>query len=163
MSDSDIFIKLLPKILGDPAAAKVYNPVVCYGSPIALHTAAKWADSVIAKEFPEAKIVRIDGPAFTNQMIQIIRDSGDVTRFIKCCCNGDVLILTEPEALAGKELSSEKLFYILDDYLLRGQAIIAFADTPPFRIPKLMPRIRTQLEGGILLNLGRNSIGAIDP
>ncbi|MDR9824894.1 DnaA/Hda family protein, partial [Vibrio sp. FNV 38] len=73
------------------------------------------------------------------------------------------LILTEPEALAGKELSSEKLFYILDDYLLRGQAIIAFADTPPFRIPKLMPRIRTQLEGGILLNLGRHSIGAIDP
>ena len=135
MSDSDIFIKLLPEILGDPAAAKVYNPVVCYGSPIALYSAAKWADSVIAKEFPEAKIVRIDGPAFTNQMIQIIRDSGDVTRFIKCCCNGDVLILTEPEALAGKELSSEKLFYILDDYLLRGQAIIAFADTPPFRIP----------------------------
>ena len=117
---------------------------------------------MIAKEFPEAKIIRIDGPAFTNQMIQIIRDSGDVTRFIKCCCNGDVLILTEPEALAGKELSSEKLFYILDDYLLRGQPIVVFTGTPPFRIPKLMPRIRTQLEGGTLLNLGNDPIGNIN-
>lgn|GEM_PF-4294927 len=163
MSDANILINLFPRILADPTAAKVYNPVFCYGSPIALSSASKWVDSVIAKEYPEAKIVRIDGPAFINRMIQIIWDSGDVTRFIKNCCNGDVLILTELEALAGKELSSEKLFYILDDYLLRDQVIIAFADTPPYGIPKLMPRILAQLEGGIILDLGKDPIEALYP
>ena len=28
MSDADLFIKLLPEILGDPAAAKVYDPIM---------------------------------------------------------------------------------------------------------------------------------------
>ena len=45
--------------------------------------------------------------------------------------------------------------------LLRGQPIAAFADTPPFRIPRLMPRIRTQPEGGILLDLGSEPIGSL--
>ncbi len=158
MSDSDIFIKLLPEIFGDPAAAKVYNPVVCYGSPIALSSAAKWADSMIEEKLPGVKIVRISGQAFINRMLHLLMESGDIPCFIKSCCDGDVLVLADLEAFAGKELACENLYYILDDYLLRGHTILTFADAPPSGIPNLPPRIRAQLEGGILLDLGRDPI-----
>ncbi len=161
MSDADLFIKLLPVILGDPAAARLYNPVVCYGSPIALDSASKWLDRVIAQKHSGAEIVRINGHAFVDCLIQTILENGDITQSTKSRCKGDILILTEPEAFAGKELSGEKLYEILDDCLLRGQPIVAFADTPPFRIPRLMPRIRTQPEGGILLDLGSEPIGSL--
>ena len=162
MSDADLFIKLLPEILDDPAAAKVYDPVVCCGSPAALSSAAKWLGSVIARRLPDAEIVRIDGDVFINRLIQTIKESGDITRFTKSWCSGTVLILTGLEAFSRKEMSGEILYHILDAYLLRGQPIVVFTGTPPSRIPKLMPRIRAQLEGGILLDLGNDPIGNIN-
>lgn len=101
MSDSDNFIKLLPEILDDPATAKVYNPVVCYGSPVALYSAAKWADNVIADKHPEAEIVRISGHAFIDRLLHAMMEGGDVARYAKSCCNGDILILTELESFSG--------------------------------------------------------------
>ena len=109
MTDADIFIHLLPRIRGDPATAKVYPPVFCYGSPVALSSASAWADREIAEKLPGAKIVRISGQTFINRLLHLLMEGGDIPRFVKSSCDGDVFILTGLEAFAGKELASEKL------------------------------------------------------
>ena len=154
MTDTEIFHKLLPMVLLDRAAAKVYNPIFCHGSREALKAAEKQIEKVISETLLDVKVIRIDGPDFLNRIMHSLKEGGDIFRFAKSCGGGDILILSGLEEFAGKELASECLYYILDDYLLRGHAIIAFAQTPPIGIVKLAPRIRAQLEGGILLDLG---------
>ena len=161
VNDASIFQRLLPWIIDDTSKAGVYNPVFCCGTQIAIESAVKWTETAIANHQPEARIVRINGSAFICRSIHIVKERGNLFSFVKSCCGGDVLILTEPEAIAGKKRMSENLYYILDDYLLHNRSIFSFALTPPGDIPELAPRIRAQLEGGILLDLGEKIIGRL--
>ena len=160
MPDKDIFTRLLPAILNDPAMAGEYNPIYCYGSRAALSRAEEWADGLIVREHPERVVCRIAGSAYVRGMIGRIMNDQDLSEYRKGFCRGDLLVLTEPEAFAGRSQSSEDLYYILDDCLLRARPILVFGGSPPCAIPRLEPRVRTQLEGGIILDMNEDSFSA---
>ena len=137
--------------------SSIYKSVYFYGSSDNCSYAVDKATQAYATQNPEKKIVRITGDGFTEKMISSIKN-GTSDRFKSEMANADFLIMEQIDSIAGKEASMQLFYGIFDKVYESGRQIIVTGSVPPKDIPALANRIRTQLEGGIMCRLEKETV-----
>ena len=165
MDDKELLTRLLPVVLGGEQGVRQYSPVYCVGAFLERLEACAWVKKQIGRA--GLSVRRINGEDFAAQLIRWMMDGGGhADSFAHDYCGYDALILETPEKLSGKETPLQELFYVLDDYLLRGKPIFVFSEVPPGKLPGAdydveehpadtvsSYRLYTQLVGGVTLHL----------
>lgn len=127
----------------------LYNVVHLYGAVDATGKLIdRIAEEVKAKN-PDLLVVQTTGAAFFRELISSIR-YGDVSAWQESL-RGDVFLLDDIEAVAGRESAEQHLYGLLDWYLERKKQIVVAGQAPLKDISNLAPRICAQLAGGINL------------
>ena len=152
-NDKQLLFRLFPLILRDPAAARQNNPVYCYGTASELSEAAAWTGRQMEKVDLALRVCEITADAFTEELIRYIHSGRPMKDFASSYCGYDVLILRYPEKLARKELTMQKLYCVINEYLIKGRPIIVFSSASPADLEGVEERIVSQLTGGIVLHL----------
>ena len=128
---------------------EIYNPVFFYGDPLSVRLKIDRLVKKYRNTNPENLIVRTSGVDFCSGFIYSVI-AGTRDAFEKSFWAADMFIFEGFEVLSGRQ-GAEKLFYTLFDVVYEnGGQIVVGAATKPRDMPSLMPRIRTQLEGGII-------------
>ncbi len=127
-----------------------YNPVYFYGSN-GKYISALLEEIICCyrKNFPDAKACLISGESFVRELCEIIVN-GNEEEFRARTRGNELFILDGIDMIAGRESVMEE-FYFLFDYLYEhGCQVVIGASVPPKDIEGMWPRIRTQLEGGMI-------------
>ncbi len=67
----------------------------------------------------------------------------------------DVLIMDDLQFLSGKEKTQEELFHLFNSFYENGKQIIFSSDKPPKYISGIEDRLRSRLEGGMIVDVGK--------
>ncbi|HEX2094020.1 MAG TPA: DnaA/Hda family protein, partial [Longimicrobiaceae bacterium] len=67
----------------------------------------------------------------------------------------DLLLLDALHELSGDERVQEEVFYLLDALLRSDTQLVVAADRPPRELAGLDARLRSRLEGGLVVDLAR--------
>ena len=128
---------------------EIFNQVFFYGDPVSVRMKIDKLEKKYRDAYPEKLIVRTNGVDFCSGFIcSVIAGTRDA--FEKAFRAADMFIFEGFEVLSGRQ-GAEELFYTLFDVIYEnGGQIVVGAATKPRDMPSLMPRIRTQLEGGII-------------
>jgi len=135
---------------------EVYNPVLLYGSRIRTVEALELLESEYRQKHPKAEIHHVYGDEFTLCTVQALRN-GILEQYIKSVAECDLLIIEGVEHISEKMVSMIEFYGLFDELWERGKQIILTVAIPPKEMPGLDPRIRTQLEGGIIYNVDENT------
>ncbi len=132
----------------------LYNPLFIYGGVGLGKTHLLQATGNRLKElFPEKRIKYIPCEKFVADIIEAIMQQ-KIDVFKKEFNNIDILITDDIQFFTGKEKSQEQFFYIFN-LLQQGQKqIIISSDASPKAIAGLEERLRSRLEGGMMVDIG---------
>lgn len=135
------------------APSKAYNPLFIYGSvglgkTHLLHSIGL----AIHKNTPSLTIKLVSSEAFTNELINSIKDK-KMDQFRAKYRTVDVLIVDDIQFLAGKEQTQEEFFHTFNDLHGNNKQIILSSDRPPKEIPTLEIRLRTRFEWGLIADI----------
>ena len=130
-----------------------YNPLFIYvpsglGKTHLLYAICQEAQ----KNFPDGKIVYVNGEDFTNQLIEAIR-SGVNLEFREKYRACDVLLIDDIQFIAGKESTQEEFFNTFNTLYENGKQLVLASDRPPKDIAKLENRLQTRFESGLIVDI----------
>lgn len=133
--------------------ANIYNPLFIYGSAGLgkTHLLHAIAHDVYIHS-PKATILLVSCEAFTNDMINAIKDK-KIESFRRKYRKADVLIVDDIQFLSGKEQTQEEFFHTFNDLHSKKKQIILTSDRPPKNIPTLEERLRTRFEWGLIADI----------
>ena len=130
---------------------RIYNPIFFYGSGDETRQILTELERSYRCRYPAERIFRVDGSGFTKNILSTIIHGGReryTNRLTRC----DLFIFEGAEYLSNSLV--QQIFYGVFDKLWEGgKQIVVTASMPPMNIKKLEPRVRTQLEGGIICNV----------
>ena len=133
--------------------AKSYNPLFIYGESGLGKTHLLYAIAHhIHREHPEFRILYIKGDAFTNELIQAIRE-GRNQEFREKYRFADVFLMDDVQFIAGKESSQEEMFHTFNSLYEAGRQIVFTADRPPKEMLRLDDRLKTRFEWGLPVDI----------
>ncbi len=130
-----------------------YNPLFIYGESGLGKT--HLLDAIAHKlhaAHPEFRILYIKGDAFTNELIQAIRE-GRNQEFREKYRFADVFLMDDVQFIAGKESSQEEMFHTFNSLYEAGRQIVFTADRPPKEMLRLDDRLRTRFEWGLPVDI----------
>ena len=154
---------------------EIYNPLYLYagvglGKTHLMHSIAHF----ILRNNPEARVLYVTSEAFTNDLIDSIRNGNNsaMSRFREKYRNIDVLLIDDIQFIIGKESTQEEFFNTFEalygakkqiiissdkppkdlDYGAKKQIIIS-SDKPPKDLDILEERIRSRLEMGLIADI----------
>ena len=131
----------------------VYNPLFIYGEDGAVADVLFAIVSDFKKSYPTKRIVWKSGDDFTHEMIKaIVEDRLESFRRACRCC--DLLIFDHVEIIAGRESTMHEFYEMFDHVFINGGKLVTAGRVPPGKIEGLDDRIRAQLEGGIIQQVG---------
>lgn len=130
-----------------------YNPLFLYGGVGVgkTHLMQAVAHAVLSKD-PTTKLVLCAGEEFTNEIIEAIR-TRTTSQFRNKFRKALLLCIDDIQFIAGKETVQEEFFHTFNAVLKEAGQIILTSDKPPHEIAKLEPRIKSRLEGGLLVDI----------
>ena len=67
----------------------------------------------------------------------------------------DVLIMDDIQTLSGKEKTQEELFHLFNNFYENNKQIIFSSDKPPKHISGIEERLRSRLEGGMIVDVSK--------
>ncbi len=67
----------------------------------------------------------------------------------------DILIMDDVQLLSGKEKTQEELFHLFNVFYENNKQIIFSSDKPPKYLSGIEERLRSRLEGGMIVDIGR--------
>ena len=135
------------------APAASYNPLFIYGGVGLGKTHLMHAiGNEILKNNRNSRILYITSEAFTNELINAIKDNtGD--QFRNKYRNIDVLLIDDIQFIAGKDRVQEEFFHTFNTLYESGKQVILSSDKPPKDIPLLEDRLKSRFEWGIIADI----------
>ena len=132
---------------------KSYNPLVIYGESGLGKTHLLYAIAhKIHADHPDYRIVYIKGDAFTNELIQAIRE-GRNQEFRDKFRAADVFLMDDVQFIAGKDSTMEEMFHTFNTLYENRKQIVFTADRPPKEMLKLEDRLKTRFEWGLIADI----------
>ena len=135
---------------------EIYNPLYLYagvglGKTHLMHTIAHF----ILRNNPEARVLYVTSEAFTNDLIDSIRNGNNsaMSRFREKYRNIDVLLIDDIQFIIGKESTQEEFFNTFEALYGAKKQIIISSDKPPKDLDILEERIRSRLEMGLIADI----------
>ncbi|HEX7738911.1 MAG TPA: chromosomal replication initiator protein DnaA [Marmoricola sp.] len=135
------------------APGKAYNPMLVYGDSglgktHLLHAIGHYVRSL----FTGAKIRYVSSEAFTNDVINAIRDDkrDALQRRYR---DIDVLLIDDIQFLEGKQSTQEEFFHTFNTLHNANKQIVITSDRPPKRLTQLEDRLRNRFEWGLLTDV----------
>ena len=133
--------------------AQNYNPLFIYGESGLGKTHLLYAIAhTIHNNHPDYRIVYIKGDAFTNELIQAIRE-GRNPEFREKYRSADVFLMDDVQFIAGRESTQEEMFHTFNTLYEAGRQIVFTADRPPKEMLRLDDRLRTRFEWGLPVDI----------
>ncbi len=136
------------KHLGDS-----YNPLFLYGGVGVgkTHLMQAVVHAILRNDI-SARLVYCAGEEFTNEIIEAIRTK-TTPQFRKKFRQAQLLCIDDIQFIAGKEAVQEEFFHTFNAVLKTGGQIILTSEKAPVEIAKLELRIKSRLEGGLLVDI----------
>ena len=135
---------------------EIYNPLYLYagvglGKTHLMHSIAHF----ILRNNPEARVLYVTSEAFTNDLIDSIRNGNNsaMSRFREKYRNIDVLLIDDIQFIIGKESTQEEFFNTFEALYGAKKQIIISSDKPPKDLDILEERIRSRLEMGLIADI----------
>lgn len=135
-----------------------YNPLFIYGGvglgkTHLMHAIANY----IATNNKEEKILYVTSEAFTNEVINSIRnvknDSSNMQDFRNKYRNIDVLLIDDIQFIIGKESTQEEFFHTFNHLYESKKQIIISSDKSPMNLERLEERLRSRFEMGLTVDV----------
>ena len=135
---------------------EIYNPLYLYagvglGKTHLMHSIAHF----ILRNNPEARVLYVTSEAFTNDLIDSIRNGNNsaMSRFREKYRNIDVLLIDDIQCIIGKESTQKEFFNTFEALYGAKKQIIISSDKPPKDLDILEERIRSRLEMGLIADI----------
>ena len=135
---------------------KMYNPLFIYGGAglgktHLMHSIAHF----ILSEDSSKKVIYVTSEAFTNELIEAIRNGNNtvISSFREKYRSVDVLLIDDIQFIIGKESTQEEFFHTFNELHGNKKQIIISSDKPPKEIKTLEARLRSRFEWGILADI----------
>jgi len=128
-----------------------FNPLFLYGPPGLGKTHLLHATG----HFSQAKgygPLLLTAEEYTNEFVLSIQQK-KASAFRQKCVSADILLLDDLSFLANKQQTQESLLHTIDYLSALGRQIVFTADGPPQGLSFLDVRLRSRLEGGLLVGL----------
>lgn len=134
------------------APGAVYNPLYVMGSDGAGKSTlmAALGNSLAAQG---ETVAYLDGEAFVAELIDALEHSR-LDAWRARFRSAGVLLLDDLDALAGMERAQEELFHLFEELHRAGRQLVFAATAPPQDLP-IPSRLRSRLEGGLVVELDR--------
>lgn len=130
-----------------------YNPLFIYGpSGIGKTHLMSAIVNEIKKKKPDLKVIYIKGEDFTNELIASIAKH-EMTEFKNKYRTCDILLVDDIQFISGKDSTQEEFFHTFNALYEDQKQIILASDRPPKDIEKLVDRLRTRFEWGIIADI----------
>ena len=109
----------------------------------------------ILDQNPKANVLYVTSEAFTNELIEAIRNSNNVamTKFREKYRSIDVLLIDDVQFIIGKESTQEEFFHTFNALHSAKKQIIISSDKPPKDMDVLEDRIRSRFEWGLVADI----------
>ena len=137
------------------APSTMYNPLFIYGG-VGLgktHLMQAIGNEIIKKDGSK-KVLYITSEAFTNELINSIKDANYKNELFKNKYrNIDVLLIDDIQFIAGKNTAQEEFFHTFNTLYQNGKKIVISSDKPPRDIALLEERLKSRFEWGILADI----------
>ncbi len=135
------------------APGKSYNPLFIYGESGLGKTHLLYAIAhTVHKNHPDYRIVYIKGDAFTNELIQAIRE-GRNQEFREKYRGADVFLMDDVQFIAGRDSTQEEMFHTFNTLYEAKKQIVFTSDRPPKEMMRLEDRLKTRFEWGLLADI----------
>ena len=132
---------------------KSYNPLYIYGDSGLGKTHLLYAIAhQIHETRPDFKIVYIKGDAFTNELIQAIRENRN-QEFREKYRSADVFLMDDVQFVAGRASTQEEMFHTFNTLYEARHQIVFTSDRPPKEMLRLDDRLKTRFEWGLLADI----------
>ncbi|MBI2036022.1 chromosomal replication initiator protein DnaA [Candidatus Microgenomates bacterium] len=130
-----------------------YNPLFIYGGVgVGKTHLMQAAANKIMETRGSARLVLCAGEEFTNEIIEAIRTKSTPS-FRHKFRKAELLCIDDVQFIAGKDAVQEEFFHTFNAVLKAGGQIVLTSDKPPAEILKLEARLKSRLEGGLLVDI----------
>ena len=152
VGNSNKFAHAAARAVADQPAMS-YNPLFVYGESGLGKTHLLYAIAhKIHEDHPDWRIVYIKGDAFTNELIQAIRE-GRNQEFRDKFRAADVFLMDDVQFIAGRDSTQEEMFHTFNTLYEAKKQIVFTADRPPKEMLRLEDRLKTRFEWGLLADI----------
>ena len=135
------------------APASSYNPLFIYGGVGLGKTHLMHAiGNEILRNNKNSKILYVTSEAFTNELINAIKDNTN-DQFRNKYRGFEILLIDDIQFIAGKERIQEEFFHTFNTLYESGKQVILSSDKPPKDIPLLEDRLKSRFEWGIIADI----------
>jgi chromosomal replication initiator protein len=135
-----------------------YNPVFIYsGVGLGKTHLIQAIGNRILETKPGTKVIYSTGEAFTNELIESIRNPGKSKQtpyeFRNKFRKADVFLIDDVQFIIGKESTQEEFFHTFNDLYMAQKQIVITSDRPPKEFNDLAARITSRFSSGIIVDI----------
>jgi chromosomal replication initiator protein len=133
----------------------IYNPLFIYGGTgVGKTHLIQSVGNYIKTAYPGKKVYYVTSEQFAIDFVNAIQ-ANRVNQFKEKYRKYDVLIIDDVQFFSNKDKTQEELFHLFNNFHENNKQILFSSDKSPKHIPNLEERLRSRLEGGMIVDIAR--------